>query len=250
MPLPSFIKQFAKKVQAGLPIAIGKNEVYDRYTREIIAKYCQHDSICIDIGANQGKILAWMIHSAPDATHYAFEPIPLLYDTLKIKYADKALIFPIALSDRNSICSFNLVTTNTALSGLKKRPYARYHESETIEVSTDSLDNIVRTDDIIRLIKIDVEGGEWNVLKGAIQTIQRCKPLILFECGKIGGDLYGFTASEVYQYFTQNFDYQIHTLKGWLKMKKHLSFSEFVKYFDNGSEFFFLAVPKNVPKNS
>ncbi len=250
MPLPTFIKQLAKKVQANLPIAIGKNEVYDRYTHEIITKYCQQDSICIDIGANHGKILDWMIQSAPNATHYAFEPIPFLYQTLTIRYADKAMIFPIALSNGKSICSFNLVTTNTALSGLKKRTYAKFHKEQTIEVSTDTLDNIVRKDDIIRLIKIDVEGGEWNVLNGAIKTIHRCKPLILFECGKIGGELYGFTAYEIYQYFTQNFDYQIHTLKGWLKMETHLSFSEFVKYFDNGSEFFFLAVSKNVPKNS
>jgi FkbM family methyltransferase len=250
LPLPIFIKGIAKKVQATLPFAIGKNEVYDRLTKEIIARYCHADSVCIDIGAHQGKILDWMIQYAPYAKHYAFEPIPFLYEKLKRKYADNAMIFSIALSDRISRSSFNLVTTNNALSGLKKRPYPKLHTEQIIEVSTDLLDNIVKEDEIIHLIKMDVEGAEWNVLKGAVKTITRCKPLILFECGKIGGELYGFTATEIYQLFTQNFDYEIYTLKRWLQLKNHVSFSEFVKYFDDGTEFFFLAVPKNIPKNS
>jgi FkbM family methyltransferase len=250
LPLPKFIRVIAKKVQANLPFAIGKNEVYDRLTKEIIAKYCHTNAVCIDIGAHQGKILDWMIQYAPNAKHYAFEPIPFLYEKLKRKYADKAMIFSIALSDRISISSFNLVTTNNALSGLKKRPYPKFHEEQIIEVSTNLLDNIVRADEIIHLIKMDVEGGEWNVLKGSVKTITRCRPLILFECGKIGGELYGFTATEIYQFLTQNFDYEIYTLKKWLQQKKQVSFSEFVKYFDNGTEFFFLAVPKNIPKNS
>jgi FkbM family methyltransferase len=250
LQLPFLIKKIAKKVQATLPIAFGKNEVYDRCTKKIIAAYCKSDSVCIDIGANEGKILKWIIQYAPNAKHYAFEPIPDLSQKLKLKYAENALIFSIAISDRTSKSSFNLVTTNTALSGLKKRPYASFHKQQSIDVPTDLLDNIISVDETIRMIKIDVEGGEWNVLKGAVRTIGRCSPLILFECGKIGGNLYGFTAFDIYQFFYQNFDYQIYTLKGWLKLKKHLSFIDFVKYFETGEEFFFLAVPRIIPKNS
>ena len=100
------------------------------------------------------------------------------------------------------------------------------------------------------MIKIDVEGGEWNVLNGAINTIQRSNPLILFECGKIGGELYGFDAFKIYQFFHDVFDYRIYTLKGWLTETQELSFAEFEKNYETGKEYFFLAAPKSIHKNS
>lgn len=250
MQLPPFIKKIAKKLQAALPFAVGKNEVYDRYTKKVLSIHCNPNSICIDIGANEGKILEWIIQNSPRAMHYAFEPIPSLYNQLKVKYSNQAMIFPIALSNQTAISSFNLVTTNTALSGLMKRPYPSFHKEQEIEVTTDLLDNIIKENERISLIKIDVEGGEWNVLKGASKTICRSKPIILFECGKLGGELYGFTAIDIYQFLTQSIEYRIYTLKGWLKIKNELSFLEFSEYYESGREFFFLAAPKSIPKNS
>jgi FkbM family methyltransferase len=250
LSIRTFIKKIAKELQASLPYAIGKNEVYDRFTKEIITTLCKKESICIDIGANEGKILDWIIEAAPLSKHYAFEPIPKLYSQLLSKYSAHASILPIALSNHKGTSKFNFVTTNAALSGLKKRPYASFHQEETIEVSIDLLDNIINEDEKICLIKIDVEGGEWHVLEGASKTILRSNPIILFECGKIGGELYGFSAADIYQHFHQFYDYQIYTLKGWLKTKTDLSFSAFEKYFENGKEYFFLAAPKNIHKNS
>jgi FkbM family methyltransferase len=250
LQIPNFIKKIAKKLQAALPFAIGKNEGYDRYTKKIIIRICAPDSICIDIGANEGKILEWITQAAPLAHHYAFEPIPRLYQILKFKYSDHATVMPIAISDQKSISNFNLVTTNTALSGLKKRPYASFHQEETIEVATDLLDNIIPEEQKVVLIKIDVEGGEWNVLKGASRTIHHSKPIILFECGKIGGTLYGYGATDIFQLFEMNFNYQIYTLKGWLNTNTELSYKEFEKFYENGDEYFFLAAPKSIHKNS
>jgi FkbM family methyltransferase len=246
----NFIKNIAKKLQAALPFAIGKNEVYDRSTQKIISSHCKQDSVCIDVGANEGKILNWMINTAPLAKHYAFEPIPSLYDQLKSKFANQAIISSIALSNQKGISHFNLVTTNTALSGLKKRPYKNSHQEETIEVVTDLLDNMINEFEKISLIKIDVEGGEWNVLKGASKTIRHSKPIILFECGKIGGELYGYAAPDIYQLFNELFEYRIYTLKGWLHAKKELSYPAFEKFYESGKEYFFLAAPKSISKNS
>lgn len=250
MLINSFIKKTVKKLLALFPIAISKNEFYDRYTKKIIASHCNNNSVCIDIGSNEGKILNLMISAAPNSKHYAFEPIPSLCSDLIKKYANQALIYPIALSDQKGFSEFNFVTTNSALSGLKKRPYPSSYLAETIVVATDLLDNIITEEKKISLIKIDVEGGEWNVLNGAKNTIHRSNPLILFECGKIGGDLYGFDASAMFDLFYDSFNYRIYTLKGWLNGTSELSFSEFEKYFKTGSEYFFLAAPKNIHKNS
>ena len=156
MLVPAFIKSFVKKWQGSLPFSIGKNEFYDRSTKQIIFKYCKPDSNCIDIGANEGKILQWMIEASPNGKHIAFEPIPELQDQLNVQFANHALILPYALSDQQSVSLFNYVTSNPAFSGLLKRPYPRYHQEKQLEVTTDLLDNIIDLNQKIDLIKMDV----------------------------------------------------------------------------------------------
>lgn len=246
MLVPAFIKNIAKKLQPLLPFAVSKNELYDRSTKKIISKHCKQDSNCIDIGANEGKILQWMIEISPNGKHIAFEPIPSLYDNLKLKYRSNALILNIALSDQQSVSQFNYVTSDPALSGLLKRPYPNYHHEKQIAVNTDTLDNLIAINHKISLIKMDVEGGEWHVLQGAINSINRDKPLILFECGKIGGDIYGFNDTEMYQLFNTQLHYQLYTLEGWLKAASPLTSIDFKAYYENGEEYFFLAAPIDI----
>lgn len=246
MLVPAFIKNIAKKLQHLLPFAVGKNELYDRSTKKIISNHCKQDSNCIDIGANEGKILQWMIEISPNGKHIAFEPIPSLYDNLKLKYESNALILNIALSDQQSVSQFNYVTSDPALSGLLKRAYPNYHHEKQIAVNTDILDNLIDINQKISLIKMDVEGGEWHVLQGAINTIKRDKPLILFECGKIGGDIYGFNDTEMYQLFNTQLHYQLYTLEGWLKAASPLTSIDFKAYYENGEEYFFLAAPIDI----
>lgn len=251
MVVPAFIKRYAKKLRASLPFAMGKNELYDRSTKKIIAIHCKKDSNCIDIGANEGKILRWMIESSPNGKHIAFEPIPSLFNQLNLKFKDNATILPYALSNLQSVSKFNYVTSNPALSGLLKRPYASYHQEKQIEVKTELLDNIIEANLKISLIKMDVEGGEWNVLQGAIETIKRNKPIILFECGKLGGDLYKFNDSEMYQFFNEILKYRLYTLKGWVNAAPPLTYSDFASFYETGSEYFFLGAPIDItPENS
>lgn len=246
MLVAPFIKSFAKFIQGILPFAISKNEYYDRLSRTVIRRHCKPDSICIDIGANKGKLLQWMIQAAPNVKHYAFEPILALYQQLVHQYATKAHIYPIALSNTTGKRPFNFVETNPALSGFLKRPYPAHFKEKQIEVNSELLDHLIDQNLKISLIKIDVEGGEWDVLRGAIQTINRSKPLIIFECGKTGGNLYQFSSSDIYQFFEQDVHYQIFTLAAWLKGSKALSYQEFHHFHETEAEYFFLAEPIDI----
>lgn len=241
-----FIKSFAKYIQAILPFAISKNEKYDRLSRSVIQRHCKPDSICIDIGANKGKILQWMIQAAPMVKHFAFEPIPTLYQQLVQQYSTNAHIYPIALSNVTANRQYNFVETNPALSGFLKRPYPAHFKEKQIEVTSNLLDHLIDQNLQISLIKIDVEGGEWDVLRGAIQTINRSKPLIIFECGKTGGNLYQFSSTDIYHFFEQEVNYQIFTLSAWLKGFKALSYQEFHHFYETEAEYFFLAAPIDI----
>ncbi len=227
-----------------LPIALTRNERYDRLTQRIIQQVCQPNSNCIDIGAHEGKILAMMLSAAPEGRHHAFEPIPALFKQLVKDFGAKAMIHHQALSNQSGPTNFNLVLSNPALSGIHKRPYWKKELDSTIQVITAPLDHLIDSTEQIDLIKMDVEGAELWVLEGAINTINRCQPFILFECGKMGGQAYDFSAKSAFDLLDIRLKYQIFTLDAWLKNAPALKFQDFQKYFDQGTEFFFLATPK------
>ena len=62
--------------------------------------------------------------------------------------------------------------------------YIFYHISRPAPIKVRKLDSLAREGKIdkVDLIKIDVEGCELDVLKGATETLARFKPVIFFEC--------------------------------------------------------------------
>jgi FkbM family methyltransferase len=243
LTLAKKIKFVAKKLLALSPIALTKNERYDRLTKKVIQKTCSSNSVCIDIGAHEGKILKWMIAQSPLAIHYAFEPIPELFNLLVEEFRNNTHLFSIAVSNTKGITHFNLVQSNLAMSGLQKRSYGKNEIDYNIEVETDCLDHIIPITEKVSLIKMDVEGAELQVIKGAIKTIEGSKPLILFECGKVGGEAYEFSAKDAFQLFEMELAYQIFLIPDWLNNKSPLAFQDFDHYYENGTEYFFLAAP-------
>jgi hypothetical protein len=101
------------------------------------------------------------------------------------------------------------------------------------------LDAYIAATTNIQLIKIDVEGGEMLVLKGAIQTLQRCKPIVLFEFGMAGANAYGVNPLAMFQFFSETLNYEIFTLQNWLKGNAALSFSQFNSLYEANTEYFF-----------
>jgi len=238
------LKNIAKKILHFSPIAFTKNEQYDRLTNKIIKAVCKPDSICVDVGAHNGKILSMMMEAAPHASHYAFEPIPELFQYLKWKFHRNAKVYCVALSDKKETTSFNLVLTDMAYSGLNKRAYDKKEKDISIFVETELLDAIIPTDEKISLLKMDVEGAELLVMKGALETIQRSKPVLLFEFGKAGAEAYGYDEAIMFQFITETLNYNIYTLKGWLKTKTALTQENFSDNYYYGKEFFFVAEAK------
>ena len=84
-----------------------------------------------------------------------------------------------------------MVKNAPAYSGLNKRRYdTSTPDIEEIKVKLGVLDEIIPKDVVIDFIKIDVEGGEFGVLKGAQHLLKKHKPVIVFECGMGASDYY------------------------------------------------------------
>ncbi|MCO6498938.1 MAG: FkbM family methyltransferase [Vicingus serpentipes] len=201
------------------------------------------DSNCIDIGCHKGEILAHIIELAPQGKHFAFEPIPALYKNLKSTYSS-VNVLPYALSDENKTSSFQYVKNAPAYSGIKKRKYAiEDPDIEEIDVELKKLDEVIPEDVPVSFIKIDVEGAEYSVLKGAKNLLIKNKPVVIFEFGLGASDYYNTHPSDIYNLLVTEIGLKISTLQNFLKNKKNLSSQEFEACFNSNCEYYFIAHP-------
>lgn len=222
------------------------SEEYNIQTIKIMKTILRKDSCCVDIGCHEGLFLKEFIRLSPKGTHYAIEPIPHLYTELTNTYAkNKNLkLFQLALSEKKGESSFQYVVSNPGYSGLRQRRYDRPNEQiQEIKVRTDLLDNIIHEEVQINFIKIDVEGAELQVLKGAVKTIKRCLPTIVFEHGLGGSDHYGTKPEDIHELLVQTCGLRLFVMSDWLKSKgkNSLTLDEFKNQYYNGKNFYFMA---------
>ena len=70
---------------------------------------------------HKGEILSQIIRLAPEGTHFAFEPIPALFENLKNNFPQVTL-YPYALCNSKGESYFQWVKNAPAYSGLKRGP--------------------------------------------------------------------------------------------------------------------------------
>jgi FkbM family methyltransferase len=181
------------------------------------------------------------LRSAPEGNHLAFEPISEMASALSVKYQSKKVkVLPYALSNYRGKSSFNLVVTNPAYSGLKKRDYDRVEKDKKIDIDVACLDDFVNVQSKIDVIKIDVEGGELDVIKGGMAMLKRDHPILIFEHGKGSAEHYESGPEKIFDLLVE-LGYMIFTLKDFLANKKSILRDEFIHFFEKGVEYYFVA---------
>lgn len=236
------IKTLIREVLTKLKIDLTKNLKYDRLTIDIMKLVLNKNSNCIDVGCHKGEMLDLMLKYAPEGKHYAFEPIPFLYDNLRNRFSGKAEIYPYALSDKKGKTTFNYVKNAPAFSGIKKRHYdIKNPDIEKINVELYKLDDLITDDTKIDLIKIDVEGAELGVLQGAKNTISKNKPCVIFEFGLGASDYYGTKPEDIYKVLVEDCGLNIYKLQDWIKGKKPMNLEGLSKAYNQEGEYYFIA---------
>lgn len=161
------------------------------HNTRILTSLIQPGDVFVDIGANIGyfSVLGgW--RSYPGGSQWAFEPQPALYrllaDNITVNgFGATGHAFCAALSDRATRMPMRIFPGYLATSTMRKMDdaYVAFTEastgrkSEMIEVQTLRLDDVMRDVPEINVIKIDVEGHEPEVMRGASDILARSRNL-------------------------------------------------------------------------
>jgi FkbM family methyltransferase len=145
---------------------------------------CDRAKASIDIGASTGSYTVHLLKRS--AKCYAFEPRPdaAAYLTRRLTARPNARlrVETVALSDRAGEAQLRVVTTDTGRSTLEAaNPLERAGPVELARVPTRRLDDYAGTIGPVACIKIDVEGHEDAVLRGAERILARDRPSLIVE---------------------------------------------------------------------
>jgi FkbM family methyltransferase len=184
--------------------------------RLLVAVGLAHDGHGIDVGAHEGSVLREMSRLAPMGRHLGFEPIPELRQRLEREFGEgsNVEIRGTALSDTAGEATFHHVVTAPGYSGLRRREMSPGEEVRPITVTTARLDDVLPDGFEPALIKIDVEGAELLVLRGAAETVARYKPIVLFEHGVGGFERYGAPPGDLFDLLVADCGLRIFDLAG------------------------------------
>jgi FkbM family methyltransferase len=172
-------------VEAGLrrvhdlvaPAGVRRNMRDEAHLKAVMAAILRPDSNCIDVGANVGDVLAEMVRLAPAGRHIAYEPLPELASALAARYP-AVEVRNAAVADRPGEATFYRDPRIRSRSGLSANAEAR-----PFTVRLEAIDGSLPTGWVPHFIKIDVEGAELGVLRGAIETLRRHRPHVALEHG-------------------------------------------------------------------
>ena len=140
----------------------------------------------IDVGANIGQTLLKVKHLANDWQYVGFEPNPnclqYLFTLVNANRFPNTRILPFGLSDRCMIGNLSLFNNSPVDTSASVVTGFRSDATSSLSVALiacDEMPDLFKSK--VSVVKIDVEGGELEVLKALRSTIQRDCPYILCE---------------------------------------------------------------------
>ncbi len=167
----------------------------------------------------------------------AFEPLPDLADELRQRFP-AVDVRTTALADVTGTGEFIRYRSRPALSGLRARQDV-HAPTQTLEVSLARLDDVIPEGYAPRLIKIDVEGAELQVLQGGLATLLEHRPFVVFEHAKSGAPHYGTSPRDLYGLLVDQAGYRLFDLYG----DGPLDGARFNDLFERAARWNFVAAP-------
>ncbi len=166
-----------------------------------------NDKVVFDVGTNFGYLsLVWANTISKNGKVYSFEPHPILYKSYKKsiqsnRLENNIITENVAVGNELGTIEINLLSTTSNTLELE----SNVNTDEKVKVDIISLDHYIETNNITKcdLVKIDVDGIEYDILNGAQELINKLKPIFIVETNN---------DQRINEFFLKN-DYQILNMK-------------------------------------
>jgi FkbM family methyltransferase len=184
-----------------------------------IKKYCRPGDVVFDVGAFHG-LMSIVASKAVGQTGkvVAFEPNPRarehLLNHLKLNDCRNVVVESIGLMDSVECIDFYPQSGDVTWNSSFVREFVdNAHKVDSIKVDCTTIDDYVRKSGLApAFIKIDTEGTELLVLKGARATIEKHKPILALEFNPRSAERAGTSISGLTAYL-ENLSYTLKVIK-------------------------------------
>ena len=171
-----------------------------------------------DIGANVGEWSKYVLSIKNDTKLHCFEPSKYIFSQLLNKnFPSNVICNNFGLGSKEKTGTLHLFAENPSMSSIYKRKGIDFtkagQQTKTENITLDTIDNYCLKNKIERVdfVKIDVEGHELEVLKGARQMMKEGRiKLIQFEYGGCYIDARIFL-KDIFEYF-QDMNYEFYKI--------------------------------------
>jgi len=179
------------------------DETLEKPITDIMKTLLPYCDLFVDVGANVGyyTLLASKYMERENAKIYSFEPDDILYKYLKDITSTKKNIEVFSAAISNSKGKDQFFVSDLPRSGSLHK-ISDEHFPIVVDITT--IDEVLKDVSVSKIIiKIDVEGGELKVLEGAIETLQKIRPILFIEIHAKFLELINKTPIDVFEFLNR-----------------------------------------------
>jgi FkbM family methyltransferase len=192
--------------------AIINNQIWDNEVVSYIKDRIHPYGGILDVGGNFGQMAVLFSNMiSQEGIVHTFEPDPFLYSVLRQN---------IMQNNCKNVVFHNLAVWNESGKTLfyPKADFVKFESYGSYGIDPTATDgqivDAITIDqlniDPVNVIKLDIQGSELNALKGSVRTINKWKPLIIFEYEQMFDAQFNVTWQD-YLDFIESIDYKIVT---------------------------------------
>ena len=176
----SFLYQFSGSDNIGELLYWRGLSQFDPAVMAKFAPLCRNARLVLDVGANTGLYSLAALSLNPACQVFAWEPFHGNYERLQANmeangFTDRCTLRQEAAASQSGMLPLYTHENWAMHSAVFERG------GPVTQVAATSIDEVVPSGAPVDLVKIDVEGFEYDVLKGAVRVLREAKPVLLIE---------------------------------------------------------------------